>query len=225
MARAMDEDVGSVNAGGQAWVEAGDQARIDVLWHSLHRDMRRRGVDAHVADDVAQETWLRIATRPPSMDRPLRPWLRVVGSRVLAELLRKDRSRSVRERRVARADAAECRDLASDDSRVLRMVAELPSPYREVVPLRYVDGFEVEEIAARLGRTAGTVRSQLKRGLGRLRARLEGTARPEQGLRRYARSLFAWLGFRRGGERLAPIWSCAAIGGVLALAVLAVWKL
>src|SRR5687768_7271872 len=93
MARAMDEGVGSVNAREPAGVDAGDPAGIDSLWHTLHRDMRRRGIDAHVADDVAQETWLRIATRPPRMDRPLRPWLRVVGARVLAELMRKDRSR------------------------------------------------------------------------------------------------------------------------------------
>lgn len=213
----MEDGVGSLHAG--------DQASIDVLWHSLHRDIRRRGVDVHVADDVAQETWLRIAARPPRLDRPLRPWLRVVGARVLAEILRRDRSRSARECRVARADTAEGEEWPSDDSRVMRLVAGLSEPYREVITLRYVDGLEIEEIARKLERTQGTVRSQLKRGLERLRARLARNGEREAGTRRSARSLLGWLGIRRGGRELGPLWSCVGIGGVLALATVLVWSL
>jgi RNA polymerase sigma-70 factor (ECF subfamily) len=200
----MEDGVGSASVGDQG---------IDVLWQTLHRDIRRRGVDAHVADDVTQETWLRIAARPPSRDRSLRPWLRVVGARVLAELLRRDRNRSARERRVARAVALEG-EVARDDSRVMKLVAGLRSPYREVISLRYVDDLEVEEIAGRLGRSPVTVRSQLRRGLDLLRARLEGE-RDEQ---RSVRSLLAWLGIRRGGK-LAPVWSCLGVAAVLALTV------
>src|SRR5262245_48614928 len=202
---AMDEGVGITSVGDQG---------IDVLWQTLHRDICRRGVDVHVADDVAQETWLRISARPPRLDRPLRPWLRVVGARVLAELLRRDRNRSARERRVARDVVLESA-VASDDSRVMNLVAGLRSPYREVISLRYVDDLEVEEIARKLGRSPVTVRSQLRRGLEQLRARLEG----EREETRSFRSFLAWLGIRRGGK-LTPIWSCLGVVGVLALSVI-----
>jgi DNA-directed RNA polymerase specialized sigma24 family protein len=53
-------------------------ASIDALWHSLHCEIRRRGPDGNLADDVAQETWLRALRRQPE-NRFLKPWLRIVG--------------------------------------------------------------------------------------------------------------------------------------------------
>jgi protocatechuate 3,4-dioxygenase beta subunit len=52
-------------------------------------------------------------------------------------------------------------------------VMSLEEPYRRVLLLRWFDEREPKEIAALLGMSAGTVRSQLKRGLERLRDRLD----------------------------------------------------
>jgi RNA polymerase sigma-70 factor (ECF subfamily) len=199
----MEEDIGGFKDAAQASDHASpDQASIDALWHSLHRDIRRQGTDAHLAEDVAQEAWLRTLRRPPKGSQFLKPWLRVVAMRVLAELMGKDRSRIGRERRVARLEAAEVQEVASEDSRVIRLAEELPSPYREVVRLRYVEDLEIEEIARQFGIMPGTVRSQLKRGLDRLRVRLESSEEAgehDSGTRRSKRSLLAWLGIRRRG--------------------------
>jgi RNA polymerase sigma factor (sigma-70 family) len=54
-----------------------------------------------------------------------------------------------------------------------RRLAALPSAQRQAVVLRHVVGLEYPEIAAATGRTEATVRSDVHRGLDRLRQRLE----------------------------------------------------
>src|SRR5262245_50290448 len=202
-------------------VALGEQASLDELWLSLRRDMRRRGVDDHVADDVVQETWLRMRRRPPSQDRPLRPWVLVVGLRILSELRRRDLSRTARERRVARRDEAELATPGGEDSRILRMVAGLPEPYREVVTLRYVEDLEIEEISRRLERPQATVRSQLRRGLDRLRQRLDADGERRRGARRPAGSLLAWLrGLIPEGRAGKPALACLGIASAVVLVAL-----
>jgi RNA polymerase sigma-70 factor, ECF subfamily len=56
-------------------------------------------------------------------------------------------------------------------------VATLPEPYREVVALRFFGEASLEEIARETGRPLGTVKTQLHRGLARLRSAMEGGER------------------------------------------------
>ncbi len=60
---------------------------------------------------------------------------------------------------------------------IRRAVTALPEPYREVVALRFFGEASLEEIAAETGRPLGTVKTHLHRGLGRLRAEMEGIER------------------------------------------------
>ena len=52
-------------------------------------------------------------------------------------------------------------------------VTALPEPYREVVALRFFGDATLDEIARETGRPLGTVKTQLHRGLARLRTSLE----------------------------------------------------
>jgi len=52
-------------------------------------------------------------------------------------------------------------------------VTGLPEPYREVVALRFFGEATLDEIARQTGRPLGTVKTQLRRGLARLRTGLE----------------------------------------------------
>jgi len=65
----------------------------------------------------------------------------------------------------------EARDAWSE--RLLR----LPRTYRAAVILRHIDGLSYPEAAAALGRPEGTVKAQVHRGVGLLRAMLEAEAR------------------------------------------------
>src|SRR5262245_54489833 len=136
----------------------------------------RRGADEHTAEDVVQETWLRALRRPPRDSAGFRGWLHVVARRCLRELRVAEGCRQVRERRVARPDV-NWYGLHEDDSTLLRCVNELPEPYRAVIRLRFLEDREIEEIARLLHRPTETVRSQLRRGLDRMRARLSPSPR------------------------------------------------
>ncbi len=71
-------------------------------------------------------------------------------------------------------------------------ILALPERYRAPVVLRHVDGLGYDEIASALGRPEGTVKAQVHRGLGLLRAALEaetrtgadaaGSSRPARGI-------------------------------------------
>jgi len=52
-------------------------------------------------------------------------------------------------------------------------VAALPEPYREVVTLRFFGELQLDEIARQTERPLGTVKTQLRRGLQRLRATVD----------------------------------------------------
>lgn len=58
---------------------------------------------------------------------------------------------------------------------LLEQVMALPPPYRQVIFLRYYEGYEVREIAALLGRPPPLVSTHLKRGKEKLRKMLGGT--------------------------------------------------
>ena len=147
---------------------------IDELWRSLRRHVSARVRPGDQADDVVQDAWLKLLSRPPQRRDRIRGWLRVVAERLALERLRRGRTRQRRERAAARPEVVEHPDGEEVERQgaLLRLLEELRSPYREVVRLRYLEDLETADIAARLGRTESTVRSQLKRGLDLLRARL-----------------------------------------------------
>ena len=55
---------------------------------------------------------------------------------------------------------------------VAHALAELPERARRLISLAYIDGLTHEEIANATGTPLGTVKSDIRRGLGRLRARV-----------------------------------------------------
>ncbi|WP_419192094.1 sigma-70 family RNA polymerase sigma factor [Engelhardtia mirabilis] len=127
-----------------------------------------------LADDTLTTAW----QRPPNSRGPLRPWLATVARRLAASRRRAEGRRSRREQAAARAErtgdlTAEASERAELAERVAAQVRALPEPYRSVVLLRYFEDLSPKQIGARLDRPAGTVRSQLARGLEQLRERLD----------------------------------------------------
>jgi RNA polymerase sigma factor (sigma-70 family) len=65
--------------------------------------------------------------------------------------------------------------IAKADSQALaRAIAELPTPFREVVILRDINGLSYREIAAMIGVPIGTVMSRLARARGQLAVEIGG---------------------------------------------------
>jgi RNA polymerase sigma-70 factor (ECF subfamily) len=158
--------------------------------------------DLHDAEDAAQETfvtayralgtwrgdgpfgaWLarigvRIAVRRAARRRPV-AWIDPTPIATHPEGHEADRGNVVGERAIlatlgpAETDPAQLALRTERAALVRAAVANLDEPYREVVALRFFSELSLAEIADEAGRPLGTVKTQLHRGLQRLRRTLD----------------------------------------------------
>jgi RNA polymerase sigma-70 factor (ECF subfamily) len=137
------------------------------------------------AEDVVQEAFVKAyaalgGLRPGA---PFRPWfLRIVANQT-RNLHRAAGRRSAREHRAwqrseplllaAQPEPADALLAAERQAAIVRGLAGLPGPQREVVTCRYLLDLDEAETAAVLGWPRGTVKSRLHRALRRLQASLD----------------------------------------------------
>ncbi|GGN42585.1 RNA polymerase sigma-70 factor (sigma-E family) [Actinoplanes campanulatus] len=126
--------------------------------------------DWHRAEDLVQQTFTKLYLRWNRVQRheSLDPYVRrVLISTFIDEgrwgWWRRERPQ---ETRIERAAAPEPSD---DRVTLLGALARVPARQRAVLVLRYWQDLSVEETAAALGCSAGTVKSQAARGLDTLR--------------------------------------------------------
>jgi len=184
------------------------------LWRSLHESVRHQVANLHDAEDVVQDSFVQALERPPREERALAAWLRTVARHLSSRRRSSYRARRVREEQAARSERLPSfeRDLMQRSVRddLEREVDRLPLPYREVVRLRYFEELETEEVALRLGRSPGTVRVQLKRGLDRMRRDMQADGGERWRLGAF---LFAFLPrTRRGVTAFVP--AAALVAGL-----------
>lgn len=129
------------------------------------------------ADDLVQETMEAALRQPPAEDRPVKPWLRTVLNNAAKMHWRSSGRRRARESQAQSLEALESADASlvrlELQHEVTEAVIALDEPYRTVIILRFVEGLTASAIAAKLDIPAGTVRSQIKRGLERLREHMD----------------------------------------------------
>jgi RNA polymerase sigma-70 factor (ECF subfamily) len=165
----------------------GDTGAFESLVRSqagrLHRLAARVTGDEILADDVVQETFLRVLRVPPAA-RPTRraaAWLARVTVRVALNALESERARRRREERYATERSREMKDgtPASQaapggdlDRRVAEALASLAPLTRAALWLHVVEGEGVREVAACLESSRSAVSRRIRAGLESLRARL-----------------------------------------------------
>lgn len=131
--------------------------------------------DSHIADDLAQEAWVR-ALAGPGPRHGFRGWIARVLRSLAVSHHRRTAARGDHEARAAAAD----RNESTDDAAALLEVHEslvaaaraLDEPYRTAIALRYFEGLSPRAIAARQGVSPRTVHTRLQRALVLLRTRL-----------------------------------------------------
>ena len=132
------------------------------------------------AEDIAQETFLRLAANPsPARGAEgLRRWLFVVARNLCLSALRADTRHpsvplaAVSESHATEATPAEAGQRNERHALVREAVLALPPAMREIVVLREYEGLAYAEIAAVLGCSTGTVKSRLARARATLGRRL-----------------------------------------------------
>ncbi len=142
--------------------------------------------DAQIAEDMAQEIFLRVWRKPesylPQRGR-LVTWLTsVTRNRAVDEIRSRNRrfrhetaSPEEQEREFAapeRADPALTAELSDQRRLILAALAGIPSEQRQVIELAYFGGLTQQEIADRLSQPLGTVKTRIRLGMQKLRAAL-----------------------------------------------------
>ncbi|HUE71318.1 MAG TPA: RNA polymerase sigma factor SigZ [Pirellulaceae bacterium] len=152
----------------------------DAIWQRLGADLaqfiRRRVGDQHTADDLLQETFLRIQRGLDSLkdaDR-VAGWVYQIARNVIAEHFRRQSSalQSLAEEVAAEADGE--RDLVCQAGSWLgTMVDELPETYRDAVRMAELEGLSQQEAADRLGISLSAAKQRVQRGREQLRQMLD----------------------------------------------------
>lgn len=141
----------------------------------LHRFAFSLCHDRTLAQDLVQETFVRAlaAKRRPEANDGVRPWLFTILHNVWRNERRRPQAVSLEEHAGALleevGDPGEAVDRRSRAQRIRAAVHALPEPFREVVLLRFGEGFSYRQIAEILACPAGTVMSRLARARVMLR--------------------------------------------------------
>jgi RNA polymerase sigma-70 factor (ECF subfamily) len=171
-----------------AFLESRDEAAFRALYrvvtpavHGLA--LRLAGGDAVEAADVVQEAWVRAVDRLDRFrtDAEFTPWLRGIAVHCWRERARRRGRRAeieLDDATVACASPEDPGEALVDAAALRTAVNALPDGYRAVLVLHDVEGYTHDEIAAFLGVTAGTSKSQLARARARLRSRLTDASDP-----------------------------------------------
>lgn len=160
---------------------------IEQYQHRLLRYLTYLSGNRELAEDLFQETWIRVLERGHQYDgrHEFSTWLYAVARNLTLDYLRKKRPLSLdglmEDEEHAPLEPADTRPMAwevmqqqEQAERVNAALVGIPVEYRETVILRFQEGLALDEIATVTGAPLGTVKSRLYRGLNMLMSRLKG---------------------------------------------------
>jgi RNA polymerase sigma-70 factor (ECF subfamily) len=164
-----DEDLMAAVASGD---ETALAALIDRYAASVHAYLFRHSGNRDDADDLLQETWVRVARSARSFDtaRRFRSWIYGIATNLARDLFRRRMTRERALRDLAMHPPATSDTDAVDRRELRERIAELPENLRAVLLLRYYEAMNEAEMAEVLGVPRGTIKSRLHAALRRLRA-------------------------------------------------------
>ena len=176
----MDSDASldALMAGYQQGDFAAATALVNRLSPQLQRFFLVQFVSRRHADDLLQETWLRIhevrhTYRP---GQPVLPWLYAIARNIRVDHYRKTRRAGIREESLGEgSDFPQTAGSGSPGTPDLEsLLATLPESQREVIAMLKVSGMSLEEVARATSCSVGSVKQKAHRAYERLRERLGG---------------------------------------------------
>ncbi len=151
-------------------------ALFERLYPSLFRYLQRLTGDADVAEDIAQESFVRLL-RQSLPEEEVRPWLFTVAVNLVRDAARKTERR---QRLLGTAPPLVTRPVAPDEgverseriAAVRSVLDRLPERDRQLLLMRE-EGFKYEEIAEAIGVAPASVGTLIARALRRFAALYE----------------------------------------------------
>lgn len=145
--------------------------QVDTVYRICYAYMK----NAPEAEDMTQETFLRLMTSGPDFEneRHEKAWLIVTASNLCKDTLKKWWRKH--------EDIDDYINLPQDsqeqDWDVLDAIMRLPQDYKGAVYMYYYEGYTTGEIARHYGCREGTIRSRLSRAREQLKQELGGVRR------------------------------------------------
>lgn len=168
-------------------VQKGDEAAARTLYDRyaprVYAVVRRVAGDDALADDWAQEAWIRVFRALPGFrgEAAFSTWLHRVAVNSALQGLRGRNRHEARESAVpAASEPAALPEPAGLRVALERAMARLPGGMRQVLVLHDVEGFTHDEIGEMLGIAAGTSKSQLFKARAKMRELLAPEGRVEE---------------------------------------------
>ena len=150
----------------------------EVAWTKLSDELRaffrRRVRDEHRAEDLLQETFVRVHDGLGGLEdeEKLSAWVRRVARNVLVDERRAASTGPLEEEPAdEEPEASDERNWNAEVDRwLVEMLPRLPDDYREAVALAELEGLTQREVAARLGLSLSGAKSRVQRGRQMLRS-------------------------------------------------------
>ena len=153
------------------------RAAIDLHGSAVLRSAMYKLGDTHLAEDVMQSVFIGLWQTPAKFNSrrgSLRSFLLAQCHGKCVDLIRSRNARVARETKVSRMtvmspvpiDHAVMRETAATE--VLRALALLPRPEREVIELAFYGGHTYRHVAVLLGLPEGTVKARIRSALAHL---------------------------------------------------------
>jgi RNA polymerase sigma-70 factor (ECF subfamily) len=160
---------------------------IELYQHRLLRYLLFLTGKREVAEDLFQETWMRVLLRGAQYNGKARfdTWLFTIARNLVIDLSRKRTMSSLDEMSEGREDdrpfeipmtgpsPLEQFQAREDSAEVSEVLLKLEPNYREVLVLRFYEELSLEEIAGLTRAPLSTVKSRLYRGLAALKPEVE----------------------------------------------------
>jgi RNA polymerase sigma-70 factor, ECF subfamily len=157
-----------------AWGALYDQTSSLVYALTLRILGNREDAEEAVMD-VYWKAWRNLGTYDAARGS-IMAWLVMMARSTAIDRLRSGAARSAREEPLREAvevpgsgDPESDTSLAQRRERIRAALAELSPDQREAIELAFFSGMSHSELAGRLGQPLGTVKTRIRRGLGRLR--------------------------------------------------------
>lgn len=164
-------------------------ALIEQYRHRLMRYLLHVVGNRVTAEDLFQETWIRVLEKGEQYDGQTRfvAWLLAIAHNLAMDYLRKKKRAGIEEAIDAEDDERAPLELPAGGPSpfdvavqheqadyVAHALGRLPAAFREVLVLRFQEQLKLEEIAAMTATPLATVKSRLYRGVMALRPALQG---------------------------------------------------
>jgi len=151
---------------------AAAEALIERVSPHLHRFFLAQVVSRRYADDLLQETWLRIhpARHTYRPGEPVLPWIYAIARHTRVDSYRKVRRTEVREQQVdVLPDPPQPPGSSQSGPDLETLLRALPESQREVIVMLKVSDMTLEQVARATSSSVGSVKQKAHRAYEKLR--------------------------------------------------------